>query len=355
MMPYARTFICRVSCEGLHCSVPMDARIALAGTVVDLLPEAYKEKGPWIRKAPLKLIFPGARDPYAEEAVIFFPDTAAEKEQWCAPCLPRCTTLVPRTTSLRQCLVHVACTASKVPDGPECISARRLGAVPNAPFCRFLALSWAAKYDQLLALDPEHATVAAGLEAQRQYARFSRHIRSTAPVMLPTALPPSAATLTATGKGFPPGTSSFGTSSVGAGAGSRRRTWWGGRRRLRGAPLGGSPPMQPPTVPRQKPQHNRSQVVGDFIRDKQWGSQPMKQGLKPGEGSVSRVKGTLSVSKRSSSAQNLVAMAASVTPAMPVIPPPTAGESSPDRMYHCANGSCPQDGHLCKHLLGVSS
>lgn len=61
----------------------MDARIPLAGAVVDLLPAAYKDKGPWIRKAPLKLIFPGARDPYAEEAVIFFPDTAAEKEQWC--------------------------------------------------------------------------------------------------------------------------------------------------------------------------------------------------------------------------------------------------------------------------------
>ena len=68
----------------------MDARIALAGTVVDLLPEAYKDKGPWIRKAPLKLIFPGARDPYAEEAVIFFPDTAAEKEQWCALSQPAC-------------------------------------------------------------------------------------------------------------------------------------------------------------------------------------------------------------------------------------------------------------------------
>lgn len=64
--------------------MPVDARIPLAGMVVDLLPEAYKDKGPWIRKAPLKLIFPGARAPYAEKAVIFFPDTAAEKEQWCA-------------------------------------------------------------------------------------------------------------------------------------------------------------------------------------------------------------------------------------------------------------------------------
>eukprot|EP00892_Ulva_mutabilis_P006599 jgi/Ulvmu1/4310/UM002_0031.1 len=278
----------RISGEGLHCSVPMDARIALAGTVVDLLPEAYKEKGPWIRKAPLKLIFPGARDPYAEEAVVFFPNTAAEKEQW------------------------------------------------------FLALSWAAKYDQLLALDPEHATLAAGLEAQRQYAQFSRHIRSTAPVMLPTALPPSAAPLT-TSRTLTSGGSVSGLSTGSAGGGPRRRTWWGGRRKPRGASGGAmSAPVQPPTVPRQKTPQNRSQVVGDFIRDKQWGSQPMKQGLKPGEAGLPRVKGTLSVSKRSSSAQNLMAMAPPVTQFTPVIPP-AAGEAGSPRAQRPHTSSSTSD------------
>lgn len=194
--------------------------------------------------------------------------------------------------------------------------------------CRFLALSWAAKYDELLALDPERATMAAGLEAQRQYAQFSRHVRNVAPVMLPTALPPSAAALNATSKTFTSGSSTPGVSPAGMAGGPRRRNWWGGRRKPRGPGPGmsASGSVQPPTMQRQKPQYNKSQVVGDFIRDKQWGSQPMKQGLKTGDGGLTRVKGALSVSKRSSSAQNLMALAPPMTPFASVLQTGTGGE-----------------------------
>lgn len=68
--------------------MPVDARVPLAGAHVDLLPEATQDKSPWLRKAPMKIIFPGARDPYAEDSFILFAATSAEKEQWCDPSDP---------------------------------------------------------------------------------------------------------------------------------------------------------------------------------------------------------------------------------------------------------------------------
>lgn len=88
---------CRANADGLHRSVPIDARVPLAGARVDLLPEATKDKSPWLRKAPLKLVFPGARDPYAEDSFILFASTSAEKEQWRGPlllCMVRCSALL---------------------------------------------------------------------------------------------------------------------------------------------------------------------------------------------------------------------------------------------------------------------
>lgn len=100
---HLRQFLsCRANADGLHRSIPVDARVPLAGAHVDLLPEATKDKGPWLRKAPLKVIFPGARDPYAEDSFIIFAATSAEKEQWCGPCVPWhasarvCVQLTPR-------------------------------------------------------------------------------------------------------------------------------------------------------------------------------------------------------------------------------------------------------------------
>lgn len=60
----------------------MDCRVPLAGARVDLLPDATKDKSPWLRKAPMRLIFSGARDPYAEDSFVLFAATSAEKEQW---------------------------------------------------------------------------------------------------------------------------------------------------------------------------------------------------------------------------------------------------------------------------------
>lgn len=146
--------------------------------------------------------------------------------------------------------------------------------------------------------------------------------------MLPTALPPSATALPGVSRGSAPGSPPMAVAPGGEAGGVRRRTWWGGRRKARmpGQPSAFAAAAQAPQVQRPKSVYSKSQVVGDFIKDKQWGSQPMKQGLKAGEGAPARVKGALSVSKnRSSSAQNLVALAPAVAPLTQVMQPEAAG------------------------------
>lgn len=208
----------------------------------------------------------------------------------------------------------------------ECCGCEDAGEADSCARCRFLALSWAAKCEELAALEPDNANSAPGLQAQRLYSRFSNHVRAVAPVMLPTALPPPTVGLPAT-RASASGSSAMGASPVGDAAGMRRRTWWGGRRKPRPPGQAGTfaAAAQPAAGARHKTVHSKSQVVGDFIQGKQWGSQPMKQGLKDGV-PTARVKGALSVSKkRSSSAQNLVALAPAVAPVAQVLQPDPAG------------------------------
>lgn len=150
--------------------------------------------------------------------------------------------------------------------------------------------------------------------------------------MLPTALPHTAANNSASTREAAAGVPQMGppvSGEAGGAGGPRRRAWWGGRRKARGpgqVSAFAAPAALPPGAQRQKSVYNKSQVVGDFIKDKQWGSQPMKQGLKGADGASMRVKGTLSVSKKhSSSAQNLVALAPSTAPFAQVFQPHAAG------------------------------
>ena len=87
-----------VNGEGHRHTIPMDVRIPLEGLSIDLLDAATNNKTRWIRKVPMRLIFPFASLPYSETSFVFFANNASEKEQWCAAMLcadwpPRCSCL----------------------------------------------------------------------------------------------------------------------------------------------------------------------------------------------------------------------------------------------------------------------
>ena len=114
-----------------------------------------------------------------------------------------------------------------------------------------------------------------GLQAQDLYARFSAYVRGTAPVILPMALnqdtaPPAS--------NAPPPAAGTNAPAADAGAHARppapNRGWFGRVQRRR-------PP--PRTATASAAPQRKTQVVGDFIQDKQWGGQPaqqVKQGMK---------------------------------------------------------------------------
>jgi hypothetical protein len=166
--------------------------------------------------------------------------------------------------------------------------------------CRYLALTWAAQFFEPAPVAPGMHTV--GLQAQDLYARFCSYVRGTSPVILPMACNQDGHQAAGTSALVP----GQGASAADSGAGTRappnnNRGWF----RLRRGPRR-SPSMNTAGGPQRK-----TQVVGDFIQDKQWGGQPSQQakfGGKSQEGGGRGAKVVLTAA-RSPSSCNLAQLA----------------------------------------------
>lgn len=262
-------------------------RVPLAGLELGLMPEATRGRTRWLRKAPLKLSFPGASPPYGQVAFVMFASNAAEKEQWFFAL--GWGAAVPATTATERSL------------------AEQLAAPATLP--------------------PEHAPEKDSLQTWGLYQEFSAYMRRIAPVMLPVMLPPP-----------PPAAVA---AAADAAADPPRRRWWattrGRNHRQLAASLNARNARSMPTTT------EGTQVVHDFIGDKQWGSSPART-------ATVRIKPRPHV--RSSSSQSVNsgprALGTSPPPGSPGVPLPGASH------LPCVTVSRPRKRELSWHA-GLSA
>lgn len=168
--------------------------------------------------------------------------------------------------------------------------------------CRHLALTWAAHFFEPAPVAPGMHTQ--GLQAQDLYARFSSYVRGTSPVILPMQLnqehpPPPASNSIAPG----PGALAADAGRPSNNNNNNNRGWFG--RIIRRRP-------RPPAANAAGGGQRKTQVVGDFIQDKQWGGQPSqqgKQGIKSQDSGGRGCKGGVLTAARTPTSSNLAQLA----------------------------------------------